>query len=103
MYILKWVKKPNLKNCDTSIYKNLSFAVYYAYKNDHKNAIEHLKLFAKEDNFQYWVLLFLKLEPLIDNIKDLPEFKEIYKTLESNFWKNHKIIRKSLEEKDLFN
>ena len=88
---------------DTSIYKNLSFAVYYAYKNDQKNAIEHLKLFAKEDNFQYWVLLFLKLEPLIDNIKDLPEFKEIYKTLESNFWKNHKIIRKSLVEKDLIN
>ena len=88
---------------DTSIYKNLSLAVYYAYKNDKKSAIDHLRLFTKEDNFQYWVLLFLKSEPLIDNIKDLPEFKKLYKTLESNFWENHKILRKSLEEKDLLN
>ena len=88
---------------DTSIYKNLSLAVYYAYKNDKKSAIDHLRLFTKEDNFQYWVLLFLKSEPLIYNIKDLPEFKKLYKTLESNFWENHKILRKSLEEKDLLN
>ncbi|SNR75639.1 helix-turn-helix domain-containing protein [Lutibacter flavus] len=88
---------------DESIYKNLSLAVYYAYKNDQKKSIEHLKLFAKEDNFQYWVLLFFKMEPLIDNIKDLPEFNEVYNTLETKFWENHKSIRKSLEEKDLLN
>ncbi|REE83129.1 TolB-like protein [Lutibacter oceani] len=88
---------------DESIYKHLSLAVYYAYKNDQNKAIEHLKLFAKEDNFQYWVLLFLKLEPLVDTIKDLPEFKEIYNTLETNFWNHHKNIRKSLEEKGLLN
>lgn len=88
---------------DTSIYKNLSLAVYYAYKNDQKKAIEYLKMFSKEDNFQYWVLLFLKIDPLVDNIKDLPEFKEAYNNLETNFWENHKILRTSLEEKDLLN
>ena len=88
---------------DESIYKNLSLAVYYAYKNDQKKSIEHLKLFAKEDNFQYWVLLFLKLEPLIDNIKNLPEFNEVYNTIETNFWHHHNTIKKSLEAKELLN
>jgi len=88
---------------DESIYKNLSLAVYYAYKNDKKKSIEHLKLFAKEDNFQYWVLLFLKLEPLIDNIKNLPEFNEVYNTIETNFWHHHNTIKKSLEAKELLN
>ncbi|NLP56639.1 helix-turn-helix domain-containing protein [Lutibacter sp. B1] len=86
---------------DESIYKHLSLAVYYAYKNDQKKSINHLKLFAKEDNFQYWVLLFFKLEPLVDNIKNVPEFKKIFNEIETKFWKNHEEIKNSLKEKDL--
>jgi len=88
---------------DTSIYKSLSLAVYYAHKNDQEKAIEYLKLFTKEENFQYWVLLFFKIDPLVDNIKDLPEFNEAYNTLETNFWEHHNSIKKSLEEKGLLN
>lgn len=86
---------------DASIYKPMSLAVYYAHRGDTKKAIEHLKLFSQEDNYHYWTILFLEMDPLIDNIKDLPEFKEILKDIEDKFWSTHKRIRASLEEKKL--
>ncbi len=38
---------------------------------------------------------------MIDNIKDLPEFKKILSDLEAKFWINHERLKASLKEKDL--
>ena len=86
---------------DKSIYKHLSLAVYYSYKGDTEKAIEHLKLFSQEDNYFYWIIIFLKIDPLIHNIKDLPEFKKIINDIETKFWNSHKQIKDSLEGKEL--
>jgi tetratricopeptide (TPR) repeat protein len=86
---------------DQSIYKHLSLAMYYSYKSDTKNALEHLKLFSEEDNYFYWIPLFLESDPLVDNIKDHPEFKKLAKKIKSKFWKKHKRIKSSLVEKEL--
>jgi len=91
----------NYATKDKSIYKNLSLAVYYSQKRDHKKAIEHLELFSMEDNYQYWILVFLQIDPLVDNIKDLPEFKKVLNKIETKFWENHKRIKASLEEEEL--
>ncbi|MBN2598195.1 hypothetical protein [Labilibaculum sp.] len=84
-----------------SIYQNASLAVYYAQKGDTKKAIEHLDLFSKGNNYQYWFLLFFEIDPLVDNIKDLPEFKKIMKRMKTTFWNDHKKIKLSLEKKEL--
>ncbi|MGQ8337035.1 helix-turn-helix domain-containing protein [Sunxiuqinia sp. A32] len=86
---------------DQSIYKHVSLAMYYSYMNNKEKAIEHLKLFAQQDNFHYWTILFLDWDPLVENIKDLPEFKKIFKQIETNFWGSHREIKKSLEQKNL--
>ena len=86
---------------DKSIYKHLSLAVYYSYQNEPDKAIQHLKQFSQQDNFHYWTILFLKMDPLVDNIKDLPEFKRIYKEMEAKFWKNHRQIKIALKAKGL--
>jgi TolB-like protein/AraC-like DNA-binding protein/Tfp pilus assembly protein PilF len=86
---------------DRSIYKDLSLAVYYSYQGDTKKAIEHMKIFSQQDNYQIWVIIFLKMDPLVDKIKELPEFQALLKTIESKFWIKHKEIRASLEEKGL--
>ena len=86
---------------DQSIYKHLSLAAYYAYQGDTANAIEHLSLFSQQENFHYWIILFLEIDPLVDNIKDLPEFKKILSEIEIKFWNYHKQIKASLEEKEL--
>ncbi|MDJ1493183.1 helix-turn-helix domain-containing protein [Cytophagaceae bacterium DM2B3-1] len=83
-----------------SIYKNLNLVEYYAYQGNTTKAIEHLKLFSKEENFQYWVLL-LPDNPEVDSIKKHPEFWNIMHEIENRFWNNHKKLKASLEEKDL--
>jgi len=86
---------------DNSVYQQLSLAAYYSYTGDRQKSLEHLKLFTQKENFFYWILIFLKIEPLFDNVKDLPEFKKINQEIESNFWHYHDQLKASLEEKGL--
>jgi TolB-like protein/AraC-like DNA-binding protein/Tfp pilus assembly protein PilF len=86
---------------DNSIYKHLNLAMFYSYRGDTKKAIEHMKIFSQQSNYDYWVIIFVEMDPLIDNIKDLPEFNRILTDLEIKFWRRHKRIKASLEEKNL--
>ena len=86
---------------DQSIYQHLSLAVYYSYKGDTKQALEQLKLFSEQENYHYWIVIFTPIDPLFDNIKDLPEFREILDDIETKFWDSHNKIKASLEEKEL--
>lgn len=85
---------------DQTIYKHANLAGYYAYRNEPQKVVDHLRMFSKEDNFQYWMLL-LRVDPLVDNCKDLPEFKEILDDIEARFWATHERTRAMLEEKGL--
>ena len=91
----------NYANSDKSIYKNLSLAMYHAYKGDTEKGLEQMKLFTQQDNYVYWALLFLKIDPLADPIKDNSEFQQLLEKIETKFWKDHKRIKRSLEEKGL--
>lgn len=85
---------------DKSIYKNLNLMGYYAWLGDQQKAMEHFRLFSKEDNIQYWIL-FLADDPVFDELKKLPGFKQVMTAIEKKFWDNHKKIRAMLEEKGL--
>jgi len=86
---------------DKSIYKYLSLAVFYAYKGDTKRAVDQLRLFSQQNNYHYWIIIFLKMDPLIDNIKDLPEFRKVYNGIETKFRNYHKQIKANLRREGL--
>ena len=86
---------------DESIYSHSSLALYYSYKGEDDQAIEHLKLFSKESGYFYWAVLFMPIEPLFDNINDLPEFKQAMNEININFQKWHRQIEASLKDKGL--
>lgn len=86
---------------DNSIYKHIHFCLYYSYIGKTDEAIDQLKLFLNEENYHYWTILFLDKDPMIDNIKDLPEFKKVYKDIEDKFWKYHEDIKKKLKMEEL--
>ncbi len=86
---------------DKSVYKHLNLAMLHSYRGDSKKAFEHLTIFSEQDNYDYWVLIFVEMDPLVDNIKDLPEFKKILRDIENKFWDRHKRIKKSLDKKEL--
>jgi tetratricopeptide (TPR) repeat protein len=88
-------------DADKSIYRNLGLTAYYAYRGDQKKAIEYMKLFSKEDNVQYWIILFLEDDPTMETIKDNPEFKKYLGETKSRFWKMHDALKTILDEKGL--
>lgn len=86
---------------DNSVYKNLSLAAYYSYTGDKKKALDYLKLFSEEENYHYWTVLFLNIDPLMDNISNTDEFRKIYMDLRARFDRYHQRIRSGLESEGL--
>ncbi len=86
---------------DKSLYKQLSLAAYYSYMGDIEKSIEHLKVFSEQNNYHYWTIIFLEIDPLIDNIANHPQFKTTMDIIKSKFWDNHEKVKASLNEKAL--
>ncbi len=87
---------------DQTVYKNLGLTMYYAHAGDFDQALEHFRLFAKEDNIQIWVILFLNQDPILDQIKKDPEFQRIWAGVEKKFWNTNGKIREQLEEEGVW-
>ena len=86
---------------DQSIYKSASMAVKYAYEGKKDRAIEQLKVFAMQDNFLYWILRFLKIDPLVKPLRSHPELESIIHKIDDRFWKKQNNLKKLLETKGL--
>jgi TolB-like protein/AraC-like DNA-binding protein len=86
---------------DESIYKSVSVAALYTHEGKFDEAIEQLKVFTTKSNYQYWILLFMKTDPVFKPLKNHPEFNEVMQKIEDLFWENQTKLRKSLEEKGL--
>lgn len=86
---------------DRSIYQPASMAVRYAHEGRLELALEQLKKFAAKDHFQYWILLFMKLDPALQPLEAHPEYGEIMQKIEDRFWENHDRLEETLHEKGL--
>lgn len=86
---------------DQSIYKSASTAVKYIHERKYDAAIEQLKIFATQDNYQYWILLFIEEDPIMKPLKTHPEYKAVIRKIRERFWENQAVLKKSLEEKGL--
>lgn len=87
---------------DRTMYKHLHLASYYSFQNDTAKSMEHLKQFAAQENFLYWVLL-MPDDPLLDNVKKHPDFHPTMKSISSKFWSKHEEMKEKweLEFRDL--
>ncbi len=86
---------------DQSLYRALSLAMYEAHYGHTDKALEYLSAFAQQEDYHYWTILFLKIDPLVDSLQDLPEFKTLLQEINNKFWSKHKEIREGLREKGL--
>lgn len=86
---------------DKSIYRDLGLTAYYTYIGEHEKAVEYMKLFSKQDNVQYWIILFMEEDPGIEPIKNNPEFQKSLKETKARFWKMHKTLKTILSDKGL--
>lgn len=86
---------------DESIYKEASLAMLYLYENKSEKAIEAYEKFSLQDDFQYWILLFLNEDPLIKQLQSHPKYEETIQKIETQFWENHNTLKITLEEENL--
>ncbi|MBX2964660.1 MAG: helix-turn-helix domain-containing protein [Cyclobacteriaceae bacterium] len=84
-----------------SAYKNLGLVGLYCEEGNSAKALEHLRLFAQEDNIQYWIILFLNKAPDKTSIERSPEFLKLSREIERKFWANHEKLKLKLEEQGL--
>ena len=86
---------------DPSIYRQLNAAMLSAFQGDQQEALTRLEAFAAEENYAYWILLFLDVDPLLEDLWALPEFQKTARKLEDKFWTRHERLRRSLQEQNL--
>ena len=86
---------------DQSIYKSASMALKYVQEGKIDQAIEQLNIFATQDNFKYWILVFLEIDPLMNLLKSHPEYDKTIQKIKDRFWENQAKLKKSLEQQGL--
>jgi TolB-like protein len=80
-----WSDYKLLTDNDHSLYRHINMAIYWAHKKDWEKIFDHFTEFLKEDSFHYWTVLFLKDEPILDYLKDVPAFIEFCEEMKNNF------------------
>lgn len=88
-------------DADESIYKSLGYVAYYHYRGDDAKALEFLKQFAKEDNVQYWIILFIDSDPVMESTVKSPEFAKYVQVIKDRFWRTHNQLKQVLAEEGL--
>jgi TolB-like protein/AraC-like DNA-binding protein len=86
---------------DNSMFKHLSLSAYFSYQGDRERALEHLRLFSQQKNFNYLLLPFLRIDPLFDPLMEDPEFQAILGDMEDKATDHHQKVRRILREKNL--
>ena len=86
---------------DKSIYRDLGYSAYYTYMKDRKKAVEYMKAFSSQDNVQYWLILFLEKDPMMEKISRYPEFKKYFGQVKERFWKAHDQLKDILYDQQL--
>jgi len=85
---------------DESSYRSVNLVWKYAYEGKINEAIEQLSIFSEVENYIYWFLL-MENEPLIQPLKDHPDFEGLMQKIKDRFWENQAKLRTSLEKKGL--
>lgn len=83
---------------DASLYRDLIYAGYFAVRGDIDKGMTYFKAFSNEDNYQYWVVLFLEKDPILNLMKDHADYRATVQKINDTFWAKHQQIRIMLEE-----
>jgi len=73
-------------------------AAVYAFREEKDKTFENLRLFSQIKIVQSWGPSLLKFDPLLDNIRNEPEFQQIVRDVDAKYQAEHERIRKWLEE-----
>jgi hypothetical protein len=73
-------------------------ACIYSAKGEKAKALKYLQMLKKRDTNTLWMVTRLKFSPMLDNIRNEPEFADILQDVETKYQKEHERIGKLLRE-----
>jgi tetratricopeptide (TPR) repeat protein len=80
-------------------YYNLAAA--YAFKGERERAYENLNIFIQRDHMAYWAVFWIKNDPLLNSIREEPEFRQIVRDVEAKYQAEHERVRQWLEDNEM--
>jgi AraC-like DNA-binding protein/TolB-like protein/tetratricopeptide (TPR) repeat protein len=80
-----------------------SLACIYAIRGESGKALERLRYFRRFEGCHIWVLERLKSSPMLDNIREMPEFKSLQAEYEGKFLREKEKVRKILVREGILN
>ena len=86
---------------DQTIYHNLSLSAYYSFYGDVEKSLEFFSRFAESTGYSYLVIPLIEIDPLLDNLREHPEFAPLFQEFKDNFEKYRQEVRRDLEKKGL--
>ncbi len=82
---------------DETVYHAANLGMVALYEGKEEEALKHLKDFAKQDGYYYWLILFFEDDPMVKKIKDQKTFQAVWQEVIASFWQNHEQIKQRLE------
>jgi len=86
---------------DQSKYHHLSLAAYYAANKMDNLALEHLEKFSHESHYIYWIVLFMKDDPIFEHLQEDSRYLELMDKINQQFWQDHEDIKEVLIAEEL--
>ncbi len=85
-------------------YVYYDLAALYAFGDERVKALDNLKVFNQKmerEIIGLWKVTQIKNDPLLDNIRDEPEFQKIVGEMEARYQAERERVRQWLEENDM--
>lgn len=82
-------------------YVYYDLAAVQAFMGEKDQAIENLMIFNQRTRMPLWVVTLIKNDPLFDSIRDVPEFQQIVRDVETKYRAEHERLRKWLNEQGM--
>jgi tetratricopeptide (TPR) repeat protein len=96
---IKYLNKMiELKRPFWGLYSYYALADIYAFMGERDKAYKNLRIFNQIQHVPLWMSFNIKTDPLLNSIRNEPEFQQIAKDIEAKYQAEHERVRKWLEE-----
>ena len=84
----------------SSYYVFYDLAGVYAFQKEKEKAYDNLRMFNQKQRIPFWMVRQINEDPLLDNLRNEPEFQQILAEVEEKYNAEHERVKKWLEDNE---
>jgi tetratricopeptide (TPR) repeat protein len=98
-YSKRQIEVGRMTNIESQKYGVL--ADVYAIRGEKDNVYKNLRNISQMEFINFWTVTILRLDPILDSIRNEPEFQQIVRDVEAKYQAEHERVRKWLEGQEM--